>query len=126
MRDSEATTALREALQFLIGSDLPAQHKRVLVEAVTQALRAGRSAEIDLEAKKPTPQEWLPQETERIAAFLHEKVAGSWQHADEILIGLAGELRRAPDDVRRKAIELGFGVGVDYRLAKRHAVTKEA
>ena len=120
MPDSNETVALREALQFLIASDMPAQHKRVLMEIVTEALKAGQVAETRrATAVSPVPAEWQPQDTETVAAFLQNKIARSWQHADETLMWLASELHRRPEDVRTKAVEMGLGRGIDYRLAKK-------
>ncbi len=120
MPDSNETVALREALQFLIGSDMPAQHKRLLMEIVTEALRAGQVAETRLAAAVGhVALEWQPQDTEIVAAFLQNKIARSWQHADETLMWLASELHRRPEDVRTKALAMGLGRGIDYRLAKK-------
>jgi hypothetical protein len=119
MPDSNETVALREALQFLIASDMPMQHKRVLMETVTDALKAGQVAESRMATVQHVSLEWQPKDTEIVTAFLQNKVARSWQHADETLMWLASELHRRPDDVRTKAIELGLGMGIDYGLAKK-------
>lgn len=118
MLDNPEAAALRETLQFLVASDMPAQHKRVLMELVTQALRSGEAEVRRMDAVQKLGEQWLPQETQAVANFLQGKVARSWQHADEVLMRLAGELHREPGEVRKKATELGFGIGVDYRLAK--------
>ena len=110
--------ALRETLQFVISGDMPAQHKRVLLDAVTQALRAAEHAGDLDRAQQEQSEEWRPQEAQLVEAALRGKVAKSWQHADEALMQVAGQLRRAPDDVRRKATELGCGAAVDYALAR--------
>lgn len=125
MTDLQPDT-LREALQFLIRSDIPAQPKQLLIDAVTQALMLAEAAASVRDTPKKTIREWQPHETEIAATFLHDKVAGSWQHADELVMHLVRELHRDPDDVRSKAIELGFGIGVDYRLAKAHVVVVQA
>lgn len=124
MSDTHETMAMRETLQFLIGSDMPAQHKSILIEAVTQALKTQQAEENRVAALKNVIQEWEPPETKIVADFLDKKLARSWQHADEIVMRLAGELHRDPGDVRQKAIELGFGGGVDYRLAKAQAISR--
>src|SRR6185369_5317508 len=118
MLDSPEGAALRETLQFLVVSDMPAQHKRILMELVTQALRSGDAEARRIEAVQSIGEQWQPHETQAVEAFLQGKVARSWQHADEVLMRLSGELHRQPGEVRRKATELGFGMGVDYRLAK--------
>jgi hypothetical protein len=112
---------MRDALHFLVSSDIPAQHKRILIEVVAQAMRDDDAAalrcaallEIDAAA-------WQPHEATTIQLFLQGKIARTWQHADEILMRLATELHRKPANVRTKATELGFGMGVDYRLAQEH------
>lgn len=121
MAVKDPTTPLRETLMFLVQSDMPADHKRILIEVVTQALydkeaeeRSGKASEVR--------EEWGAPEVDALGAFLQDKVAKSWQHADELVLHLARELRRDPDDVRRKAVELGFGLGVDYRLAKERII----
>ena len=38
---------------------------------------------------------------------------------------LAGELHRSTDDVRNKALEVGAGIGIDYRLAKARKESEE-
>lgn len=110
--------AMRDTLQYLIASDIPAEHKRILIEALAQALRNGENEGRRLEAIQNAGSIWQPQETEAIAEFLRDKIARNWQHADELLMQLSGQLHRHPDDVRAKATELGFGIGVDYKLAK--------
>lgn len=121
MLDNPEAAALRETLQFLVTSDMSAQHKRILMELVTQALRSGEAEVRRVDAEQKLGEQWQPHETQAVATFLQGKVATSWQHADELLMRLAGELHREPEEVRRKATELGFGIGVDYRLAKAHA-----
>lgn len=115
------TVSLRETLTFLVQSDMPAHHKRILIEVVTQALYDKETKERS-DGEKGVVEEWRQPEMDILAAFLQDKLARSWQHADELVLRLARELRRDPDDVRRKAIELGFGLGVDYRLAKERVV----
>jgi hypothetical protein len=115
------TVSLRETLTFLVQSDMPAHYKRILIEVVTQALYDKETKERSDE-ENGVVEEWRQPEVDILAAFLQDKLARSWQHADELVLRLARELRRDPDDVRRKAIELGFGLGVDYRLAKERVV----
>lgn len=122
MLDNPEAAALRETLQFLVASDMPAQHKRILMELVTQALRSGEAEVRRIDAVQKRGEQWQPHETQVVESFLQGKVARSWQHADEVLMRLAGELHREPGEVRRKATELGFGIGVDYRLAKARAM----
>jgi hypothetical protein len=117
--------ALRETLQFVINLEIPAQHKRVLLEALTQALRAAEHAGDRDRAQQEQSEDWRAQETQLVESALRGKVAKSWQHADEALMQIAGQLRRAPDDVRRKATELGCGAAVDYALARSAAARSD-
>jgi hypothetical protein len=107
-------------LQFLIASDIPSEHKTVLMEALTEALRSSQVEDVVEGGTGP----WQQHETDQLQSFLEGKTANSWQHADELLMRVAAQLHRDPGEVRAKATELGFGVGVDYRLAKAWAATR--
>lgn len=110
--------ALREALQFLIRADMPADPKRLLIEVVMESL-AQREAAVAVRATTSNLQSaWQPADIDLVTARLQGKVAKSWQNADEVLTQLARELHRDAREVRAKAVELGFGVAVDYQLAK--------
>lgn len=109
--------AMRETLNFVIISAIPAQHKRILIDAVVEAMRKQES-ERHLAATRCDYEPWLPHEIESAKVFLTGRVARSWQHADEIVMRLADQLHRNAADVRTKSIELGFGVSVDFRQAK--------
>lgn len=124
MTVKDPTTPLRETLMFLVQSDMPADHKRILIEVVTQALYDKEAEERSFKASG-VHEEWGAPEMDVLAAFFQDKVARSWQNADELVLRLARELRRDPDDVRRKAVELGFGLGVDYRLAKERIIVED-
>ena len=125
MRDVHAPAALRAALQFLMTSDIPSEHKVVLIETLTQALRNDQAAQIqqhaDEEKEKEKAKVWQPDETAQLESLLGGRVASSWQHADELLMRAATQLERSPSDVRAKATEIGLGAGVDYRLARARA-----
>jgi hypothetical protein len=110
--------ALREALQFLIRSDMPSEPKRMLIEVVMEALVTKEAAAVVRDTAKKTSPAWQQAEIDRLTAFLQGKVSKSWQHGDELVTHLVRELKRNAVDVRAKAIELGFGVSVDYRLAR--------
>jgi len=114
----DAQTRLRAALQFLMTSDIPSAHKLVLIETVTEALREHDAATVRGQSAAQRSAEWQPDETARLREYLNGRVANSWQQADEVAVHLAAELRRHRDDIRAKAVELGFGVAVDFRLAK--------
>jgi hypothetical protein len=107
-------------LQFLIASDIPSDHKSVLIDALTEALRISLQPQVTVSGIGP----WQTHETAQLQTFLEGKLANSWQHADELLMRVAAQLHRDPGDVRAKATELGFGVGVDYRLAKAWAASR--
>jgi hypothetical protein len=118
MRDTRDITQIRETLRFVLAGSIPADHKRILIEALTQALRIAEEAVRDLELQKRTSQPWRPDETTVIESFLQGKLVSSWQQADEVLMRLSSELHRPPEEVRRKAIELDLGAAVDYAMAK--------
>ncbi len=109
---------LREALQSLICSDTPPFPKRILIEVVTEALAAMEVAAAVRDSTRKASPTWQQAEIDLVTDFLQGKLAQSWQHADELVTHLARELKRDAIDVRAKAIELGFGMGVDYRLAR--------
>jgi hypothetical protein len=117
MRESDEKAAmLREALGFLPECNIPAQYKRLIIDAVETAARAAEAS--GMPQVRPDASEWQPHEVQLVQEFLAGKVAANWQHADERLMHLAVTLRRTPDDIKRKASELGLGVGVDYWQAK--------
>jgi hypothetical protein len=118
MPDTPDIAAIRDTLQFVVASDIPAQHKRILLDAITQALRAAEAVEHRVGTQQKISENWDTDEAQAVETFLRGKVAISWQHADEVLMRLAGELHRTPADVRTKATELGLGAAVDYALAK--------
>jgi hypothetical protein len=117
MSSQKRNEALRDVLQFLVSSSIPAQHKSLLLELVGDAMRAEDLAQRNLAAQTPIP-EWRPEEIDLLRNWLAGRVARSWQHADELLMRLVTQLKRRPADVRAKAMELDLGAGVDYRLAK--------
>ncbi len=116
--------SLREALQFLIRSDMPADPKRMLIAVVMEAIATKEAAIVVRDTIRKDAPAWQQAEVDVLSSFLQGKVAKSWQHADELVTHLARELKRNAMDVRAKAIELGFGVGVDYRLARSQGSTE--
>jgi len=120
MASSHDPSAIRSTLQYLIASDIPSEHKAVLMQALTAALRSQVQRESPVAAAGP----WQMHETDQLQTFLEGKSANSWQHADELLMRVAAQLHRTPVDVRAKALELGLGVGVDYRLSKASSLAK--
>jgi hypothetical protein len=118
MSSQKQSDALRDALQFLVSSSMPAHHKSLLMELVGQAMRDEDLAQRNLVEQAADP-EWQPDEVKLVRELLDGRVASSWQHADEMLMRLATQLKRRPADVRRKATELDVGAGVDFRLAQK-------
>ena len=117
MSHSTRAAALHSTLRFVISSDIAAEHKAILIEVLTQTLRAEEAASQRLKATEAMGAEWQAHEVVRLESFLHGKVAQSWQHADECVMHLAAQLHRDPQAVRAKANELGLSAGVDYRYA---------
>jgi hypothetical protein len=118
MQDPHRPAALHAALQFLISSDIPAQHKATLIEVLTQTLRDDETAALRRRSDAQTRREWQEQEIAQLRSFLQDRVASSWQHADECVMQMAAQLQRDPRSVRDKAVELGLNASVDYRYAK--------
>ena len=109
---------MHAALQFVLDSEIPSQHKAVLIYTLTKALRdqeADRSRE---QASGEAGEHWQEAELAELRTYLQSKIARSWQHADESTMHLAARLHRQPHVIRAKATELGLGVAVDFRLAK--------
>ncbi len=117
--------ALREALQFLIRSDMPDEPKRMLIEVIMESLAQRQAAVAMRDTATKTHPAWQPTEIELATTLLQGRVAKSWQDADEGVTRLVRELHRNAEDVRAKAMELGFGVAVDYRLAKLISIKPE-
>ena len=116
---------MHAALRFVVVSDIPFDHKRVLIDVLTHAVREADAAEVRLKNADQTPQPWSPEDVTRLESLLERKVARSWQHADEIVMGISAQLHRNPRDVRAKATQLGLGNAVDYAIARMQAATKE-
>lgn len=118
MRDSRRLAALHAALRFVITNETGAEHKPILIDVLTQALRDDETAELQQRALALSRGEWQEHEIAHLTSFLHDRLAKSWQHADECVTHLAAQLHRDPQSVRDKATELGMGAAVDYRFAK--------
>ena len=117
--------SLREALQFLIRSDMPADPKRILIEVVMESLAVRDAAVAVRGAINKTHPAWQQTEIDLATSFLQGKIAKSWQNADEVVTHLVRQLHRYAEDVRTKAVELGLGTAVDYRLAKLASLKSE-
>lgn len=118
MQDSHRLTALHAALRFLVTSDIPSQHKSVLIDVLMQRLRDDEAAELRQRQCVQLQGGWREHEILQLRSFLQGRVARSWQHADERVMQLAAQLRRHPRVIREKAVELGLAAAVDYRFAK--------
>ena len=118
MKDSRSPAALSAALRFVIASDELSEHRATLIEVLTQAMRDHDAAELRERVAAQAQGEWHDHEIVQLKSFLQDRTARSWQNADENVMHLVAQLRRAPQSVRTKAAELGFGAAVDYRLAK--------
>lgn len=120
MRDPQSLSAMRAALQFAMSSDIPAEHKVVIIDSLTRSLREQESAEQSQRDAAEAGAPWLPEEVTELEHLLGERTARNWQHADELLMHVAAQLHRSPSDVRATAIRLGFGAAVDYAVARNH------
>jgi len=118
MPDIDEPADTHAALQFVLGTDFPLEHKKVLIRVLTQSLRDHETALRQQRAVERTDGSWAAEDTAQLEVSLNGKVAKSWQHADEVLMHLAAQLHRQPQAVLAKARELGVGAGVDYVLAK--------
>lgn len=118
MQDSRRSAALHAALRFVIASHDGAEHKPILIDVLTQALRDDETAELRRHEVAQASAEWHEHEIVQLTAFLRGRLARSWQHADESVMHLAAQLHRDPHSVRDKAKQLGLGSSVDYRFAK--------
>jgi hypothetical protein len=121
MNEPLTPSAITSALQYVIGSDIPSEHRAVLIEALTQALRDEQTAHLRDQVAKQAGGTWQAHEVAQLQSFLEGKQARSWQQADEVLMHLATQLHRSREDVRAKAVELGYAASVDFRIAKAHA-----
>jgi hypothetical protein len=106
--------AKRAALQFVYTSNMPSEHKVVLLEVLRESLENDRTAA----AIAPVERAWIEAEEAEMRALLANRPARGWQDADELAMALAVRLRRSPDEIRRKAVAMGLGVSVDYALAR--------
>ncbi|HXS88209.1 MAG TPA: hypothetical protein VN705_02615 [Steroidobacteraceae bacterium] len=118
MRDPRRLAALHAALRFVITSDTGAEHKAILIDVLTQAVRDDEAAELKQRALALARGEWQQHEIAHLTSFLKDRPAKSWQQADESVMHVAAQLHREPQSVRDKATELGLGAAVDYRFAK--------
>ena len=123
MQDTQSPGAFRRTLQYVLSSDMPSQHRSVLIALLTQALRDQDDERVQ-NLMPPPESAWLSDETQQLQIFLDGKIADSWQHADEILMRIAKQLRRSPLEVRRKATEIGMAAGIDYSIARMQPRTQ--
>ena len=114
MRAQHSLTAVREALQCLMRSDLPSRHKAVLIDSVIGTL-SDLEAALRAEQSTPQPAMWREREIEELRTLLAGRAAKSGQEADELLTRCARELHCAPSAVSEQAAMLGLSAAVDYR-----------
>ena len=118
MRDTRRLAALNAALRFVITNEIGSEHKPILIELLTQALRDDETAELSQRTVAQADGEWQEHEIAQLRSFLDGRLARSWQHADEHAMRLAAQLHRPLQSIRDMATQLGLGAAVDYRLAK--------
>src|SRR5690606_4414116 len=95
-------------------------HKSTIIQALNAAIRS--TERIVTEHDSAVHQQeahWSSDDTQQLHSLLEQQAARSWQHADELLLRVASVLRRPPARVRAKAVELGLGHAVDYRLSRQ-------
>lgn len=116
--------ATSATLQYVLSTDMPSEHKAVLIELLTQALRDDETKRVlQRSALATVSRSWDEAETRCLTDLLAGKIAKSWQNADELLMNAATQLRRTPADVRVKATELGLAASIDFSVAKAHGRT---
>lgn len=118
MQNSRGPTALHAALRYVVTSSVPSEHKATLIDVLLQALRDEEATESSRRAAAQAHRQWDEHEIALLKSFLKDRVAGSWQDADEAVMHLATQLHRDPRSVRKKATEMGLGASVDYWLSK--------
>lgn len=124
MHDSLGPAALQAALRFVITSAIPSEPKATLIAVLTQALRDDAAADLRRQAVAQGQGEWPEHEIVQLKTLLQDRVASSWQHADECVMQLAAQLHRDPRSIREKAADLGLSASVDYRFAKALKLTR--
>lgn len=118
MRDVRTPGAIRATLQYVLGCDAPAEHRTILIEALTRLLRDQEQEDEQERLTRDEVQDWQSSELAHLEHALEGKLAKSWQDADETLVLLASQLRRRADQVKAKAVERGFAAAVDFAAAK--------
>ena len=124
IRDAHSSGALEAALQYMMSSDIPSEHKAVVIDLLTAALRRHETQHIEAVATAHGSIPWQEADTQKLQALLGGKLANSWQHADEVLMQVANAMGRDPSIVRSKANELGLAESIDFRLAKQQRARK--
>ena len=125
MQDSHEPAALHAALRYVITSEIPSEHKAVLIAVLTQALRDDAAAQVRRAAVVQGQGEWPEHEIVQLKTLLQDRIASSWQHADECVMQLAAQLHRDPRSIREKAAALGLSASVDFRFAKQFKQSRE-
>ena len=118
MRDVQSLAAIRGTLKYLLNSDVPSEHKSILIDALTRMLRVEEAEAQRLLGSDHVTRMWQDHELNHLDRSLNNRVAKSWQDADETLVLIASQLQRHSADVRGKAVERGFDAAVDFAVAK--------
>jgi hypothetical protein len=84
----------------VITSDTGAEHKAILIDVLTQAVRDDEAAELKQRALALARGEWQQHEIAHLTSFLKDRPAKSWQQADESVMHVAAQLHREPQSVR--------------------------
>lgn len=126
MRDVQSLAAIRATLKYLLNSDVPSEHKSILLDALTRMLRVEEAEAQRLSGSEDARRSWQEHELTHLDRSLTNRVAKSWQDADETLVLIASQLQRHSADVRGKAVERGFNAAVDFAVAKAIRATRAA
>lgn len=126
MRDVQSVAAIRGTLKYLLNSDVPSEHKSILIDALTRMLRVEEAEAQRVSGSAHSTRAWQDHELNHLDRSLANRVARSWQDADETLVLIASQLQRHSADVRGKAVERGFDAAVDFAVAKIILATRAA
>lgn len=126
MRDVQSLAAIRGTLQYVLSSDVPSEHKSILIDALTRMLRVEEAEVERLSGSDHATRSWQDHELNHLDRSLTNRVAKSWQDADETLVLIASQLQRHSAEVRVKAVERGFNAAVDFAVAKTILATRAA
>jgi hypothetical protein len=118
MREIQTPAAIRATLQYVLGSEFPAEYKAIVIDALTHFLRYSEQEDDQRRVIERESRAWQPHEISHLDRSLTGKMAKSWQDADETLILISSQLHRRSAEVRAKALERGFTAALDFAAAK--------